>query len=75
MTFEALLCIFGPRWKESVLEMPLRGQAVQIRVGKGPRQEERQESKDAGDGMSKVGKHISEEGDRGKQTMHNTIKR
>ena len=52
-----------------------RGQAVQIRVGKGPRQEERQESKDAGDGMSKVGKHISEEGDRGKQTMHNTIKR
>ena len=52
-----------------------RGQAVQIRVSKGARQEERQESKDAGDGMSKVGKHISKEGDRGKQTRNNAIKR
>ena len=52
-----------------------RGQAVRIRVSKGARQEERQESKDAGDGMSKVGKHISKERDRGKQTTHNTVKR
>ena len=128
MTFEALLFMFGPCWRESVLGVPLRGVALFADVfshlarpiacilaalplclpGSLPasfpacllcrllflpcllpalhpigregckeiaRQEERQETKDAGDGMSKVGKHISKKGDRGKQTTHNTIKR
>ena len=43
--------------------------------GQRARQAERQARRDAGNGASKVGKHVSAEGERGRQTRNKAIKR